>query len=195
MPLLNEGLNVESIEGPLVLPALTKHQYELMKKWSVGLFKADWTGSEPIPLRFDEIPAPERPAALDRAALEACVGYPFFPGIETGYVIASPDTYRGPFRISTSKMPGDLTAEMAVPWQADFLACADQYWPGQRPVTIHRDGALQDWAPKEWIIDPEVDPKTPGYIEMVQNWSRLGFVVQRGEEFVERERNLPFVGV
>jgi hypothetical protein len=190
MPLLFGGLNPEAPAGPRIPPTLTEYQHRLMKDWSVGLFEADWTGAEPMPLAFEAIPEAGRPAALDRAALEACVGDPFFPGIETGYVIARRDTYEAPFRIARSKAPGDLTAEMAVPWQADFIECARLWWPGQRPDSVRRNGAFAEWVPPEWT-----NPNDMQHVELVRNWWRLGFIVQQGDEFVEQERDLPFIGV
>jgi L-lysine epsilon oxidase C-terminal domain len=121
----------------------------------------------------------DQPAALDRAGLESCVGSPFYPGIECGIMIAQRASYDGPFRIAATLPPGGLTAHMAVPWQADFLACGRLWWPGQRPNVVRRDGEWQDWTP-------------PGYqyLDMVENWSRLGFIVRDGDAYVERERSL-----
>ena len=48
-----------------------------MERWKDNNYANDWTG----------VPAPQAditPDGLDRAALEACVGDAFFPGIETG---------------------------------------------------------------------------------------------------------------
>ena len=48
---------------------------------------ADWPGAEPAPTPLDKLPDKDRPQALDRAALEACVGGPFFPGIEASRIM------------------------------------------------------------------------------------------------------------
>jgi hypothetical protein len=61
---------------------LTATQYKRMELWAQGKFDADWSGAEPVPTPLDRLPDKDRPQALDRAALEACVGGPFFPGIE-----------------------------------------------------------------------------------------------------------------
>jgi hypothetical protein len=79
---------------------------------------------------------------------------------------------------------------MAVPWQADFIECAQQWWPGQRPDSVRRNGAFADWLPPEWDR-----PRAIQHVELVRNWWRLGFIVQQGDEFVEQERDLPFIGV
>ena len=53
----------------------------------------DWPGAEPAPTPLDQLPEQDRPQALDRAALEACVGGPFFPGIEASRVMLEETTY------------------------------------------------------------------------------------------------------
>ena len=67
--------NVEShrIDAGNVLP-LTPTQYKVMQPWAEGAFTSDL--DEPV------APAEVLPDALDRVALDACVGGPFFPGIE-----------------------------------------------------------------------------------------------------------------
>jgi len=103
-------------------------------------------------------PANSATALLDRASLEQAVGGGFYPGIEAGIRLTYPEIYskRWPFRLIASGetyshridaenetvtrqlVPGHLTERMAVPWQADFLACraqgsASAWWPSQRP--------------------------------------------------------------
>lgn len=176
MPDLETGLDPTNPNPLEQIPfTLTRHQYDLMKKWKQGDFEADW--GQPLPADPDPAAVAK---ALDRAALEPGIGGPFFPGIEVGYIIARTDTYDKPFRISTRLSAGDLTAGNAVPWQADFLDCGNRYWPAQRPVKIQLAGTAvwQDWvgpeASREW---------------MVQNWQRLGIIVQDGNGFTENERD------
>jgi len=169
--------------------ALTETQYKRMELWAGGRFESDWPGAEPKPTPFDKLPENQRPAALDRAALEACVGGPFFPGIEASRLLLDDTTYdKGrPFRINTKLLPGALTAQMAVPWQADFNDCSIQqgadWWPGQRPNEVRR-GQTSDaaWAPPGWV-----------HKDMVEKWSQLGFVVEKKTagkvEYVEDERS------
>ncbi len=180
MPMLN---SLEA-QDPV---ALTDYQYKLMKRWAEGRFANDWTGILPQPQPLDELATADQPAALDRAALEACVGGGFFPGIEVGRVMRDKSTYdkKRPFRISTKLKPGFLTEKLAVPWQADFRDCGSGWWPAQRPNQVMRDGSTE---PEQWI--PAAWKRT----DMVKKWSRLGFVVRktsRGKErFVEDERFL-----
>ena len=107
-------------------------------------------------------------------ALEACVGGGFFPGIEVGRIMLEKSTYDSKrlFRINTQVQPGMLTARMAVPWQADLFDCNLQegldWWPAQRPNQVLRGQNRESWVPDEW----------EGPERMVQDWSKLGFVVE-----------------
>jgi len=184
--------------------SLTEQQYLRMERWALGGFENDWPkdGKPPAPLPLDELPDMDRPHALDRAALEACVGGGFFPGIEVGRIMLDPATYdeNRPFRIRNDAQllpPGTLTARMAVPWQADFRLCRfwedpkdldnlpdRDWWPGQRPSQVFRGQGQEqvEWAPPDW-----------GGLDWVDNWSKLGFVVEKMSKgkvvYVEDERD------
>ena len=190
MPKLPMKTN-KNVRGPFV----TETMYKRMERWAQGKFDADWTGAEPAPVAFDKLPDAEKPKALDRAALEACVGGPFFPGIEVSGMMLDAATYdpKRPFRVKTTLQPGALTARMAIPWQADFRLCGDEdgadWWPGQRPIHVfssNQSGA-DDWVPnkgkEKWDL-----------VDMVNQWSELGFIVadksSGAVRFVESERNV-----
>lgn len=176
MPQLKSGLDPNNPTSE-VPPRLTDLQLELMDEWQTGQFSADWPDSPPVPPPFDEIPESEQPAALDKAALDACIGGPFYPGIEAGFMMARRDTYRAPFRIDNVKYSaGSITAGLACPWQADFEACGQLWWPAQRPNSVIRNGARTDWVPRDWFM-----------VDMVANWSKLGFILADGNEFVEKK--------
>ena len=169
--------------------SLTEVQYQRMERWAQGKFDADWPGVEPVAPPLDQLKVRDRPEALDRAALDACVGGPFFPGIEASRVMLDKATYdaKRPFRINASLPPGALTEPMAVPWQADFNDCSIQqgadWWPGQRPNEVRR--GLEPHA--SWTPDWK-------HMDMVKNWSHLGFVVAKtvaGKvQYVEDERSI-----
>jgi hypothetical protein len=169
--------------------SLTEVQYERLKRWAEGAFEADWPqDGEPTVLPLDELPETEKPRAVDRAALEACVGGGFFPGIEVGRIMLEESTYDKdrPFRVSTTLDPGTLTARMAVPWQADFRDCSFEdgmdWWPGQRPNQVFRGQQRGDWIPPSWKP-----------LDLVKEWSKLGFVVNTISsgrmKYVEDERS------
>jgi hypothetical protein len=170
--------------------ALTEVQFKRMERWAQGTFDADWPGAEPTPTPLENLPERDQPQALDRAALEACVGGPFFPGIEASRVMLDEGTYdkHRPFRINAELPAGTLTVSMAVPWQADFNACSIQegadWWPGQRPNQVWRGQERHaEWRPPDW-----------DHLDMVEKWSQLGFVVARTVgntvEYVEDERSV-----
>ncbi len=177
MPLLKAGLNPEN---PLtaIRMSLTPIQYEIMRKWSEGEFISDWQKENTAP-SFDEIPVAEQPNALNKAALEACVGGPFHPGIECSYAIALPETYSEPFRICEGTIAGGLTEIMALPWHTDFKNCDDTWWPSQRPTLVTTDGEEYHY----W--SPEFPTKVEGFENMIDKWGELGFILKKGEKFLE----------
>lgn len=158
---------------------LTRIQYEALKKWKDGDFINDWSGP-PVPSRLIT------PKGLDRAGPESCVGGAFFPGIEASWLLRDTYLYSEPFRLDpTNLKPGDITKQMAVPWQADFNDCAQEgdlaWWPVQRPDDVFPEAG-----------GPQV-PWTRNTVssmsDMVKNWHRLGFIVKKGARYLETERN------
>lgn len=176
MPKLFSGLDPDD-PSRAEYASLTELQYSMMKKWSEGRFMADWT-DEFSPIALDDMPIDSQPLALTRATLEACIGAPFFPGIEGTYVIAQKETYIEPFRIDHRHQAGFLTERMALPWQADFIACGELWWPAQRPVEVTKSDGSRD----------SYSRGMNGYSDMVKWWTELGFVVRKGAKFVESER-------
>jgi len=158
---------------------LTATQYAHMQRWKDNTYNNDWTG----------LPAPEAtvsPAGLDRAALEACVGGAFYPGIEAGGLdsssrpIIDPGNFSEPFRLDHGAVAaGDITYTMALPWQNDFYQCATNWWPVPRPNVVTRGGS----AGQGWI-----DGVVSSGQDMVDKWNKLGFVVRQGAQHVEVDR-------
>jgi len=171
MPLLNDSGTGDS--------ALTSVQYGHLERWKNGAYTADWAG----------VPAPQADVTadgLDRAALEACVGGSFFPGIEAGgrpedsRPITDPANYAEPYRLDHTKLrPGALTHVMALPWQNDFYQCQDNWWPVPRPNYVVR-GAATGQSFGAGVADSAE--------QMVEHWHRLGFVVAQGDRHVEIDR-------
>ena len=125
--------------------ALLRFQNDLLKRWDEGKVKCDWQGVPPIDRAIT-------PKGLTRAALEASVGAGLHPGIEAGSLVTRKEIYTSPFdfRFSHAVLnPGDVTAFMAQPWQADFWDCRLQWWPSQRPDIIRASttpGDVTQWA-------------------------------------------------
>jgi hypothetical protein len=176
---------VLGIEGALSRYRLTATQKSMLDKWVAGNFAPDWQG----------IPAPSNavtPAGLTRAALDGTVGQGFFPGIEAGIILRDPTLYANPFdfRLRDPNLkPGDLTALMAVPWQADFWECARNWWPSQRPddVRISANSTNTD----AW------DKGITSGLSLVRDFGKLGFVtpVTNGGQtvYIQTERDPNFV--
>jgi hypothetical protein len=169
------------------IAAFTSLQYAMLKKWRDGDFDNDFNGSDPY-TPLGDMDVADRPAALDRGALDGTAGTPLYPGIESWKIMRTPGIYAAPLRLSDAMRPGDLTMGNALPWQADFLDCTDTWWPVQRPTYVRRNGgaAAGPWAPAAWRENDDV----PLYAEMVKHWSELGFIVAKGSGLIEDERSL-----
>lgn len=179
------------------MATVTRTQYFFLEQWAKGKFLAGRRRTA------------ERPGeALDRAALENCVGAAFSPGIEMTWICRNTALYEEPFRLRRKRSvepplslgqdlaaglePGDVSRYMAVPWQADFNECSSQpvgdrivwWWPVQRPNFVHvRDGKKTLQRP--WLGTAR-DQNAPDYIQfgddldMVKLWHQLGFVFDEG---------------
>jgi hypothetical protein len=142
--------------------AVTAVQYDWLEKWMKGDFIADWDPCLPPGAQcLAELPVELRPQALDRAALEACLGGAFHPGCEMTWPMRHASMYSAPFRIkhrpadlpepdygavltqqialspvgplTGGSRPGDINRWMAVPWQADTSSCRSGYEPSINP--------------------------------------------------------------
>ena len=211
MPLLSGDEGDAQVGDPTTWLHLLETQYEKLEKWAAGDFEADWKPDATPRLPLAQHPVAEQPAALTRAALEYCVGGPFFPGIEMTYVARYSDWYEEAWRFKENKFEaGDMTKRMAVPWQADFFECQVHWWPAARPDDVvneetfeaalsntqfrneARDGQLastfQDrirWdrgVGDRLRIDP---PGLPGDNDMLEKWKTLGFIVPRTTPYGE----------
>lgn len=158
---------------------LNKWQYDYLGKWARGSFNNDWTG----------LPRPSTtitPDGLDKAALENCIGGPFFPGIEASWYMRDLFEFVEPFRLShTLLTAGDITKQMALPWQADFYDCQQEdklaWWPAQRPDKVFIDGSAEMHTWTRWHVTD--------FQSMVDRWHHLGFVIKKDARYAESERN------
>ncbi len=171
---------------PSINATLTPFQYCVMQHWADGDFDNDWDGNPP---RLSYRITPE---GLDRAALEPCIGAAFFPGIEVSWKIRDVFQYLEPFRLDHDSLsPGDISQQMSLPWQTDFIDCAyeDPYvwWPSQRPIDVlmHPGSQRVQWARPFGTANnqPEMSAR-----QMVHDFHRLGYVLRVGEEFYETGR-------
>jgi len=129
--------------SPKCFLSLTRIQYAMLREWANDNFIDDWPGTEPT-FTAKVNPTPDD---LDIAAIENCVGGPFYPGIEISWLIRVKDLFSEPFRFKTSALPesgltsaapitagalifqpGFFSQQMALPWQADFYDCKKEDW-------------------------------------------------------------------
>jgi L-lysine epsilon oxidase-like protein len=168
----------ESVLDRFRLPALMRFQLE---EWAAGRFQSDWQGVPPVGSTVTA-------DGMTRAALQSTVGQGFFPGIEGGIITKDPTIYAAPFdfRLDPGQMrPGDLTALMAVPWQADFFDCAGNWWPSQRPDNARLIAGSPEVVP--W------DRGVNSHLGMVHNFAKLAFITAQKDAagnvvFVETQR-------
>jgi hypothetical protein len=168
--------------------SLTPLQFKVMQAWKSGDFLSDWSGPPQPSLAITA-------AGLDRAALEPCVGGPLFPGIEASWFLRDRYAFTEPFRLDASqRTPGDVTKQMAVPWQSDFLDCAVEaangpsdlvWWPAQRPIDVWLD---PNGDPVSWARDGSggtLDVKG-----LIDKGDQLGLILAQGTAFLETNRVL-----
>jgi hypothetical protein len=155
-PLYGDGMDERSAD-PRHFMAVTATQYEHLRRWAAGDFRADLNDSQPAASTIDEVPLAHRPATLDKAALYFCAGGPFHPGCEMTWPMRHAGMYASAFRLRhrppgdqeadysdritlesvagalTGSSPGDITRWMAVPWQTDTASCRAGYDPSFDP--------------------------------------------------------------
>jgi hypothetical protein len=161
---------------------LTRIQHKMIEMWKNG---ATVPGSVPSP------GDPITPEGLTRAALEPCVGGAFFPGIEASWKVRDVFPFVEPFRLDAAQVhPGDVTSQMSLPWQSDFLDCAVEpstdaaedlvWWPAQRPIDVLRPGS-NTYVP--WARTTANGTQPMSMEQMIAGWGDLGFVLEANGRF------------
>ncbi|WP_367026860.1 LodA/GoxA family CTQ-dependent oxidase [Methylococcus sp. ANG] len=85
--------------------ALTPLQYRRLRAWADGNF----TGKmRKTPTHLSALPLQQQPAALDRAALEACLGGAFHPGVEFPWIARVPWIWTSDMRLRGGALEPDL---------------------------------------------------------------------------------------
>ncbi|MFI6445887.1 LodA/GoxA family CTQ-dependent oxidase [Kitasatospora sp. NPDC050543] len=150
--------------------ALSATQVWLMEQWAAGNFTA---GVRKPVLKLADAPVADRPALLDRAALEHCAADAFHPGCEVTWPMRHDTMYTEPFRIRHrtvqdgpepdygpfltpdialsahgplhAQEPGGLTRWMAAPWQTDTAGCRSGY-----ELAANIDARYSPYLPTFW---------------------------------------------
>lgn len=138
--------------------AVTRTQYEWLRRWADGDFDPDPSHRVEAPTPLGSLRPSEQPAALDRANLEDCLGGPFHPGIELTWTLRVKSMWERAFRLNLlpegvdpqddygevlqparavapggvvdATGPGTLTRWLGVPWQTDEASCLAGYEAG-----------------------------------------------------------------
>ncbi|HEU4883778.1 MAG TPA: LodA/GoxA family CTQ-dependent oxidase [Longimicrobium sp.] len=147
-------------DSPRQNATVSATQYGVLQSWAAGQFVDDWEQPYDPPRRIEEVPVPEQPAMLDKAALHFCLADAFHPGCEVTWPIRHASMFSAPFRILHrapgqpapdygptltpaialsptgplhAQGPGDLTRWMGLPWQADSGFCRSGYQTSYDP--------------------------------------------------------------
>lgn len=156
-PLYGDAITLPPV-SPRSYLAVLPFRYAALESWAAGDFVGGLDPA-PAPSRLEDLPVATQAAALDRAALEACLGDAFHPGCEATWPMRVASMYASPFRLLpragpepdygpiltpevalsadgplAGSRPGDVTRWMAVPWQSDTASCRSGYQYGDTPV-------------------------------------------------------------
>lgn len=166
--------------------ALPAYLMNMLVKWRDGNFISDLG----LPL-----PTPTGAEVLDRASLEACIATSFYPGIEAGFTLANSILYAEFGRLSHALVTaGQVSAQMALPWQADFNDCDTDWWPSQRPNDVYASVASIPDAPSSWAAGVFTGGTSASRLRMVADFGKLGFIVRDAAGNLleaERDASLP----
>ncbi len=185
MPLLSGDEGDCKVGAPDHWLSLPPRMFEALRRWKDGNFEPDWPGAVLPPTKLESRAVGLQPRALDLAALEPCVGGPFFPGIEITYFSRFPELYSEPLRFDAIKLkPGLITQRMAVPWQADFFECQIHWWPAQRPDDVLNENIYRRLA------EAFPEDRREGQLARAST-DRIRWDRGVGDRWVDRETDLP----
>jgi hypothetical protein len=93
--MLGDGINYP--DSPHAWLTVTPIQYQVLETWAQGDFIDDFDDAAADSVGgLDDLPLAQQPEALARAALDACSGGAFHPGVEITWPIRHPQLYRPP---------------------------------------------------------------------------------------------------
>lgn len=181
----------------LLYLTITELQQQAVDKWAAGTLPKGNAKPETSALPLYQ------PYQLDLAHLETCSGGSFFPGIEVDRRAHWYKTWQGrhgvcaehyDVRVTTEiddagvevgpARAGYLTTHLACPWQADFVACSQLYWPHSRPIRVRPEAGgagfiyfISD-AAAELPAHTSVDAGANGAVRggLAEHFWKLGFL-------------------
>ena len=153
-----KGDGVNYPDGPMDMFSVTEEQYLNLKRWAEGDFINDYqTIQEETIKTFNDIPIAQQPQALNQAALEACSGGAFHPGVELTYNLRHPTIYQRhynkqsePFRIALGNR-GSLSQDLGPELTSTILRQGFKDEPS--PIARQMPGDLTRWMGIPWQCD------------------------------------------
>ncbi|HEV7598967.1 MAG TPA: LodA/GoxA family CTQ-dependent oxidase [Bradyrhizobium sp.] len=148
-----DAMDLPFTQSPRQNSRLAKNQLLCLKRWAEGKFASDYPPPRRPADNIEDVAPAERPAMLDRAALDFCLADVFHPGCEITWPMRHASMYMAPFRIRHRRpderiypigdvlsaaealafdgplygqRPGWLTRWMALPWHTDTASCRSQ---------------------------------------------------------------------
>lgn len=183
----------ENVSDPLMPKLLYLALPELIHKWFGTWSKAATpAGNQGL---FDRSASDAREKAwfLDMAHMMHISAGSFYPGIEAGRDVHNYNKWTADWGALGAHVDvrwtggvGEITQNLAVPWQSDFVACTGEYWPASRPIEVTQDGATYyDWM-------AETGGAAISQLDFVGKWAKLGFIrYELGtDDFRETSRDL-----
>ena len=153
-------------ETPRAYHALQPFQYAKLLSWAAGDFVIGTAG--PIATQLEDLPIEVQAAALDRAALEACLGNAFHPGCEVTWTMRIASMYAAPFRLRHASIPnpghnkaprrGNDKAQRrgnGKPRERDYgeLLTPSAALSPQGPLSGNWPGSITRWMAVPWQTD------------------------------------------
>ena len=156
--MLGDGVNYTG--SPHAWLTLTPTQYRVLEAWAAGDFVADFDDADADAVAaLDDLPLAQQPEALARAALDACSGGAFHPGVEITWPIRHPQLYRTP---SETKLPfriaigarGSLVQNVGYQLNPTNVFAGDPAHPDDgAPIGPQMPGDLTRWMGVPWQGD------------------------------------------
>jgi hypothetical protein len=148
-----DAMSVDPIaDTPRQNATVTPTQYRTLQSWAAGDFIPDWDVPYTPPATLDDVPMQDRPAMLDRAALEYCLADAFHPGCEVTWPIRHLTMFASPVQSATPYRIVHRPAGVPEPDYGDTLDQQTALGTGG-PLYAQGPGDLTRWMGLPWQAD------------------------------------------
>lgn len=156
--MLGDGVNYP--DSPHSWLTLTPTQHKILSLWAQGKFDNDYHDKQMDAYSaLEKLPLALQPEALTRAALDACSGGAFHPGVEITWPIRHSELFEGPdktklpFRLALSDRP-NLIQDMGYQLNSTNVFKGNPQFPKQgAPIGPQAPGDLTRWMGVPWQGD------------------------------------------